>query len=100
MSFISEDEFLKINAVYKLRKTLQRRGRLCMADAYRACGTGLTIPEFEVVVQMFVDGNICTRTGRTLIFNPDVAQWEKKMQCTLPSGLELQGVVGEDHAAY
>jgi hypothetical protein len=79
MTYISDEEFNKINAIHRLRKVLERRGTLYQSDAYRACGVGLTLDEFEVIVQSFIDGRICIRVGKVLTFNPDVTQWEQKV---------------------
>jgi hypothetical protein len=83
MMYVTEEDFNKINAIYRLRKVLARRKTIYQSDAYRACGIGLTLPEFEVIVQGFIEADICTRVGKVLTFNPNIAEWEKKLNIPL-----------------
>jgi hypothetical protein len=68
---ISDHELLKLIALSKVRKLIQREKRGYQQSLHRRCGVGLTVEEFETIVQRLAANNwvTCTegRKGGVLI---------------------------------
>lgn len=52
---VSDEAFLKIKAAHKLHKMLQKEKQVYQQQAHRRCGVGLTISQFDVIVQATID---------------------------------------------
>jgi hypothetical protein len=57
---VSDEEFLKIKAGHRLHKILQREKTIYQPAAHRRCGVGLTISEFDAIVQSSISSGWCT----------------------------------------
>jgi hypothetical protein len=75
---LDDEALLKVNAMSKLRKLLQRENRIWQSVAYQRTGTGLTKADFDFCVRMLVTLGFCTvetgeRSAPTIVINPDWA---------------------------
>jgi len=57
---VSDETFAIIKAGRKLKKILQREGSLYQQAAYQRCGIGLTVSQFNVIVQTMLQEGWCT----------------------------------------
>lgn len=57
---VSDEAFLKIKAAHRLHKLLQREKTLYQQAAHRRCGVGLTVDEFDEIVQATIRSGWCT----------------------------------------
>jgi hypothetical protein len=72
--FVSDDEFLFINAAHRFKKLIQQKERIRLSDAMARCGVGLTHRQFFEIVQRAVDSGWCSMKdgrygGTKIIFN-------------------------------
>jgi len=58
-SFITDEGFLTIRAIYRLRKVLQREGKGYLRALHSRCGVGLTIEQFDNIVNNLVASQWC-----------------------------------------
>jgi hypothetical protein len=73
-NFLSDQAFLKIKAIRRVRKVLQREKQLYLRVLHNRCGVGITPEDFDTIVKSLVDGGWChLKTGTlgavTVIFN-------------------------------
>jgi hypothetical protein len=76
---ITDEVFVRTRALYKLQKALQKHKTIYQQQAHRRYGVGMTIAEFDEIVQWLVNSNVCTAKpgpngGTVLTFNQVVAQ--------------------------
>jgi hypothetical protein len=57
---VTDEAFLRIKAAHKLHKMLQKEKTIYQQQALRRCGVGLTVPEFDEIVQATVSSGWCT----------------------------------------
>lgn len=62
MTELSDHELLKLVTLSKLRKLIQRDKEGYQQALHRRCGVGLTVEEFDAVIQKLVDGNWVVRS--------------------------------------
>jgi hypothetical protein len=73
-TFLSDEAFLKIKAIRRVRKLLQREKHIYLRVLYARCGVGLTEKDFDYIVTTIVDSGWCSlKTGTlgavTVVFN-------------------------------
>jgi len=59
MAVFSYESYLRVNAAQRLMQLTQKEKQLYKAEAYRRCGHGLTIPQFDEVVRGLVTDGWC-----------------------------------------
>ena len=60
ISFLSDDAFLKIKTIRRLKKLLQREKRGYLRVLHQRCGVGLTVAEFDAIVNSLVASDWCS----------------------------------------
>jgi hypothetical protein len=73
-TFLSDEAFLKIKTIRRVRKLLQREKQIYLRVLYARCGVGLTAKDFDYIVKTIADSGWCSlKTGAlgavTVIFN-------------------------------
>jgi hypothetical protein len=59
MNFLSDEAFLKIKTIRRLRKVLQREKQGYIRVLHARCGVGLTVEEFDYIVKAITDSGWC-----------------------------------------
>ena len=75
-TFLTEEGFLRIKTMHRLRTVLQREGEEYLRKLHARCGVGLTNDQFDDIVKMLEAFHWCSlkegALGATLVvLNPD-----------------------------
>lgn len=78
-TFMTEEGFATVKAMYNLRRILTREGEGYLRDLHTRCGVGLSTQQFNDIVKVLVDQQWCSlKTGALratiVILNPAYAE--------------------------
>ncbi|MGA2876921.1 MAG: hypothetical protein ABSE82_15485 [Nitrososphaerales archaeon] len=63
--FLTDEGFNKLKANYRVRKVLQREGKVYLRELHGRCGVGLTVEEFDTCIEVLADTGWCSvQVGR------------------------------------
>jgi len=70
-SFMTDEGFLTIKTIHRLRTVLQREGRVYLTELHKRCGLGLSTAQFNGIVKTLADSQWCSlkegALGATLV---------------------------------